>query len=80
VTWDERSLSIVVADDGCGSAVSPRSDGMGWRTMRYRAKLIGADVKVQTKPPGGTSVHCILPRNIRALAAWLLRKSGIRSR
>jgi signal transduction histidine kinase len=34
---------------------------MGWRTMRYRAKLIGAEVTIETRPGQGTAVHCALP-------------------
>jgi signal transduction histidine kinase len=61
VVRDATSIHIVIADDGCGSATQPRSDGMGWRTMRYRAKLIGAQIKVETRPTGGTIVRCSLP-------------------
>lgn len=61
VTRDATALHIVVADDGSGSSTQPRPDGMGWRTMRYRAKLIGADIKVETKPGSGTTVRCSLP-------------------
>ncbi len=67
VTRDDQALHIGVADDGCGSATQPRADGMGWRTMRYRAKLIGADIKVTESPVGGTTVLCSLP--MPALAA-----------
>jgi signal transduction histidine kinase len=64
---DDERLSISVADDGCGSAIQSRPDGMGWRTMRYRAKLIGAEIKVETKPSGGTTIRCSLP--VPALAS-----------
>jgi signal transduction histidine kinase len=58
---DQQRLTISVADDGCGSAIQGRPDGMGWKTMRYRAKLIGAEIKVDSKPAGGTTIHCSLP-------------------
>ena len=61
LTSEERRLSISVTDDGNGSAIQRRPDGMGWRTMRYRAKLIGAKIKVESQPAGGTTVHCLLP-------------------
>jgi len=61
VIRDSAGLHISVADDGCGSAAQPRSDGMGWRTMRYRAKLIGANIKVDASSSGGTTVRCSLP-------------------
>jgi signal transduction histidine kinase len=58
---EEQRLTISVADDGCGSAIQARPDGMGWRTMRYRAKLIGAEINVDSKPSGGTTIRCTLP-------------------
>ena len=56
-----QHLTISVADDGCGSGIQARPDGMGWKTMRYRAKLIGAEIKVETKPAQGTTIRCLLP-------------------
>jgi len=61
VTRENQRLSISVADDGHGSAIQARPDGMGWRTMRYRAKLIGAEIKMETLPAGGTTVRCSIP-------------------
>lgn len=58
---DQRHLSISVEDDGCGSAIQSRPDGMGWKTMRYRAKLIGAEIRMETKAAEGTTVCCLLP-------------------
>lgn len=58
---EPRQLSVSVADDGCGSGVQARPNGMGWRTMRYRANLIGAKIEVENPPAGGTTVRCLLP-------------------
>jgi signal transduction histidine kinase len=58
---ENQGVTISVADDGRGSSIQARPDGMGWRTMRYRAKLIGAEIKVESKPAGGTTVRCSLP-------------------
>jgi signal transduction histidine kinase len=56
------SLTITVLDDGCGfSSPDPSSEGMGLRTMRYRANLIGAKLTVDTRPSGGTLVSCTIP-------------------
>ena len=66
VIRDEDSLQISVADDGCGSSKEPRADGMGWRTMRYRAKLIGAEIEVDMRPSGGTTVRCSIPMPVLA--------------
>jgi signal transduction histidine kinase len=58
---DARRLRISVADDGCGLALQSRQEGMGWRTMRYRASLIGATVEMETAVGRGTTVRCTLP-------------------
>ena len=58
---EKQRLTISVADDGCGSSTEGRSDGMGWSTMRYRAKLIGAELMLETRPTAGTTVRCSLP-------------------
>jgi signal transduction histidine kinase len=68
VTRDNGALHIAVSDDGVGSATQARPDGMGWRTMRYRAKLIGATIKVETRPAGGTTIRCTLPMSMLAAA------------
>jgi signal transduction histidine kinase len=61
IIQENQRLRITVTDDGCGSALQGRSDGMGLRTMRYRAKLIGAELKIETRPSEGTTVRCSLP-------------------
>ncbi|HSI14927.1 MAG TPA: sensor histidine kinase [Chthoniobacter sp.] len=59
----EGKLTVVVADDGSGSAIQnpKRPDGMGWHTMRYRSNLIGADLSIHTEPGKGTEIRCVLP-------------------
>jgi signal transduction histidine kinase len=61
LTREDHRLMVCVEDDGCGSGISRRPDGMGWRTMRYRANLIGAKFDVASRPAGGTVVRCLLP-------------------
>lgn len=58
----EDQLTMTIADDGCGftSEREPSSRGIGLRTMRYRAKLIGAELMVQSAPSAGTEVICTL--------------------
>lgn len=58
---DGKSLVVSVSDDGCGSATQLRPDGMGFRTMQYRAKLIGAEIQVLTERAAGTTIRCSLP-------------------
>jgi signal transduction histidine kinase len=61
-------IMLAVRDDGVGIAPDRcKLDGMGLRTMNYRASLIGATVRVGPCDSGGTEVVCLLPRQ-RAVA------------
>jgi len=57
----EHELIVVVSDDGSGSEIQKRTEGMGSYTMRYRANLIGAALAVEAAPGRGTEVKCTLP-------------------
>lgn len=50
---------IRIRDDGVGMAQAPRrSDGMGLRSMSYRAGAIGATLEIGPAPGRGTVVTC----------------------
>jgi PAS domain S-box-containing protein len=49
---------LLVADDGIGFDSSDESEGMGLKTMLYRASLIGANVNITPVKAGGTLVTC----------------------
>ncbi|OIR19812.1 sensor histidine kinase LiaS [mine drainage metagenome] len=56
-------IRVEVLDDGCGipeTAVAAGS-GLGMRTMRYRAELIGAILEISARNGGGTRVAVTLP-------------------
>ena len=54
-------VTMTIADDGCGFAQPQSSSrGMGLRTMSYRARLIGAELVVESTPNVGTEVNCKL--------------------
>ena len=62
---DELVLEIV--DDGIGIdeafsriALDRKDHGMGLRTMRYRAGMIGGVLQIQRRESGGTRVKCAL--------------------
>jgi signal transduction histidine kinase len=57
----ERGFTLTVGDNGCGSGIRVRPDGIGWRTMKYRAKRIGAKISVSSPPTGGTIISCSVP-------------------
>ena len=56
---DGAQSRLEVLDDGHGIRdARQRRDGLGLRSMRYRAGLIGATLDVARRPDGGTRVAC----------------------
>jgi PAS domain S-box-containing protein len=49
---------LQVADDGTGFVLSEPSEGIGLKTMVYRASLIGANLTITPVETGGTLVTC----------------------
>jgi PAS domain S-box-containing protein len=57
---DKDRLKLTVQDDGTGFQVSGQSrSGMGIRIMRYRAKVIGAALDLQSQINHGTEITCV---------------------
>jgi len=55
-------LALEIRDDGSGLPASMSANqGMGLRTMRYRADLMSAQLTVENRRAGGTRVACRLP-------------------
>jgi signal transduction histidine kinase len=51
---------MTVSDDGRGmTAMSARGMGMGIRSMRYRAGVIGAQLEIGNGDHEGTVVRCV---------------------
>lgn len=58
----EASLRLAVADDGKGMTPSANNAaGMGLRTMQYRARALGGELKIESHPGEGTVVSCEFP-------------------
>jgi signal transduction histidine kinase len=56
-----RELTLTISDDGEGFTEDGNaSEGIGLRTMRYRAQLIGASIAIRSGPERGTVVECVL--------------------
>ena len=54
--------SLTIEDDGIGmSHPTEKPSGLGLRTMRYRASMIGGSLNVRRALSGGTVVHCQFP-------------------
>ena len=51
-------LLLTIHDDGVGFDPSAPVSGMGLKLMRYRARLIGAELGVESFPGTGTRVEC----------------------
>lgn len=49
--------TLVVSDDGKG-IIRAKAKGMGLHNMRYRANVIGADLRIRPRTGGGTTVCC----------------------
>jgi len=59
--WEKDGMTMSIADNGRGFSPALRpSQGMGLRTMQYRAHLIGAELVVESNPATGTEVRCTL--------------------
>ena len=51
---------LEVSDDGLGiPATSERREGMGLKSMYYRARMIGGTLRVDALEDGGTEVCCV---------------------
>ncbi len=56
------SAYLRIADDGEGmGAKAAGSSGIGLRSMRYRAGLVGGVIHLESKPKGGVIVLCTVP-------------------
>jgi signal transduction histidine kinase len=49
-------FSLKIVDDGVGFDTTPAATGMGFHTMKYRAKAIGATLSINSARDGGTII------------------------
>ena len=61
VECDENSITLSVTDNGVGNWSLEKSEGMGMRTMQYRANEIGGVLTFDRVPGVGTRVSCSAP-------------------
>jgi signal transduction histidine kinase len=61
--FDEREVALVVGDNGCGFDAGSRSTtfSLGLASMRERARLAGATLRIDSKPGQGTRVQLSVP-------------------
>ncbi|MFH0783269.1 MAG: cache domain-containing protein [Pseudomonadota bacterium] len=53
---DDNGFSVKIVDDGQGFAGTPAATGMGFHTMKYRAKAIGAALFIESGEKSGTII------------------------
>ena len=72
VSYLRTHLHVLVRDNGCGIEEqivrSGRASHLGLLGMTDRAKSIGAEVRIYSRPGAGTEVEVFLPRGIAAAA------------
>ena len=56
------NICLEIQDNGSGfKTLKPQRSGMGLRSMRYRADVIGAQLAITPGTGGGTVVSCLVP-------------------
>ena len=62
---DGDVIRLMVSDNGIGGIIdqSKRIKGIGLRTMEHRCKIIGAELRIQSRPAEGTTIICSIPVN-----------------
>jgi len=62
VGCDKDSLFLEVLDDGSGIPAKPdRTEGLGLKSMHYRARMLHGHLEVSPRTDGGTRVLCSCP-------------------
>lgn len=62
LSQSEDAIRLEVVDDGKGMTLpNGARSGMGLHSMRYRANALGAELKIDSNPGGGTVVSCEMP-------------------
>jgi signal transduction histidine kinase len=54
--YDADSVTLTIVDDGCGFDTSDPQSGLGLRSMRERAELIGGNLTIKSQLGEGTLV------------------------
>ena len=61
LTFRDKSVRLVVADNGIGMAVARANQGLGIMGMQERAALIGGTLEVDSKPGHGVRITLDIP-------------------
>jgi signal transduction histidine kinase len=55
---NDGNISLSILDNGIGIKDTSKATGIGLRIMNYRARMIGASLRIESDPGGGTLVTC----------------------
>ncbi|MEP6822838.1 MAG: PAS domain S-box protein, partial [Chthoniobacterales bacterium] len=56
-----ENVCVTVEDDGKGFSPRARSKGLGLHIMRYRANVLGGELKITKRKRGGMQITCVIP-------------------
>lgn len=56
-----ENVCVTVEDDGKGFSPRRRSKGLGLHIMRYRANVLGGELRIEKRKGGGTEITCVIP-------------------
>lgn len=57
----EDCFTLTIQDNGVGFSTGAQTAGMGLKTMRYRADIIGGTFDIRENEKGGTIISCTVP-------------------
>jgi PAS domain S-box-containing protein len=63
-----EAVTLILSDDGIGFEASNPPDGVGIRSMKERARMIGGICEILARPMQGTQIAVTLPLKVPALA------------
>ena len=66
LSYEESQVALTIADDGCGFDAAaqtntlPNSEHFGLVTMSERVERVGGELRIESVPGAGTSVHAVV--------------------
>jgi signal transduction histidine kinase len=57
MTVQQEGFSVTITDNGSGFEGKPAATGLGFHTMKYRARAIGAELAISSAASGGTIIE-----------------------
>jgi len=57
---ENKSLTLLIRDNGKGFDVSQTTEGNGLKNMKKRANAIGADLLIDSHPGNGTIIQLMI--------------------